>query len=113
MDADRSGSIYFPCRAADDSRLERSNLSAISCTNGAPFVGFPPYFAKQTSGCAPQSTARSVHVTAKSPPSDMDPIAVSMNGAADPYGSKSITLNIPLELCIKELNIKIGIDLYL
>lgn len=41
--------------------------------------------------CDPARTAKSVHVTAKSPPSAIEPMAASIKGEAEPYGSRSTT----------------------
>src|SRR5690554_3568535 len=46
-----------------------------------------------TSGYTPVKTAASVHVTQSNPPSLTACTAASKNGAAEPYGSRSITSN--------------------
>ena len=65
----------------------------------SPFKGTLPYLEKQVSGYEAHRTAVSVHVTHNKPPSVMLEIAESKNGAADPYGSRSMTSNaLPLAL---------------
>ena len=58
----------------------------------SPFIGMLEYFAKHVSGYDAHKTAISVHVIHNKPPLATVCTAVSIKGAAEPYGSKSTTL---------------------
>lgn len=83
--------------------MQRSKIRRACSWHAFVFSGIEPYLAKQDSGVFPASTAISVAVTSRRPPSAMLCTAPSKNIVGFPYGSKSMASNrsrTPVELYI-------------